>query len=360
MYKYVITITNKNDNIDGKLQILDNSKEVQSANFNPELILCDLVDANKILKIENDTLDIEYYKYEKSFGIDLYVYDDAQYWNFREKLIKIIKGKKRLSIEDLEKIKVIYKMEVDCQISNKNIEISKFKEFNGRFHKNLTDEQAERIKNIYEVLKDETLDIMEEYKNSDEEISEEKKKELDDLYNKFNTSSKESIKNDYNKMVKQLDTSIEQQIKFDNDFVYTYTCFSVSGILYSILHYLVANKYRFLRCPHCKNYFATKKRNAVYCKRKSKLKGYENRDCGSAQATYIKKLKKRKEYILTYLNNYCDNYNLIEKFKVRYKNLFKMVSSNPTIENLEKLNNLLSKEYIQEHYYKYNIKTRKK
>lgn len=356
-YTYIITIDSKDGNVNGKLQVLGQDDELKSATFNPELILCDLISSNKVLKIENDKVSIEYYEYEKSFGIDLYVSNDPQYWNFREELFEVIQNKKKIEIKDLDKIKDAYKIKANCEISNKDIEIFQFKKLNGEFTKGLTDEQAERIKNIYDVLKDETLDIMEEYKNSDEEISEEKKKELDDLYNKFDTSSKESIKIDYDNMVEQLDASIEEQIKFDNDFVYTYTCYSVGGILYCILHYLMANNYRFLKCPHCENYFATKKRNAKYCNRKSKLKGYENKDCATAKRLALKKLKKRENNVLAYLEIFCDKPKVRKEFKQKYEKFFKQVQNKPSIKNLEKLDKFLSKKYIKDNYYKYNAMT---
>lgn len=357
-YTYIITIDSKDSNVNGKLQVLGHDDELKSATFNPELILCDLINSNKVLKIEDDKVNIEYYEYEKSFGVDLYVYDDPQYWRFREELIDVIQNKKKIEIKDLDKIKDAYKIKANCEISNKDTEIFQFKKLNGEFTKGLTDEQAERIKNIYDVLKDETLDIMEEYKNSDEEISEEKKKELDDLYNKFDTSSKESIKIDYDNMVERLDVSIEEQIKFDNDFVYTYTCYSVGGLLYCILHYLMANNYRFLKCPHCENYFATKKRNAKYCSRKSKLKGYENKDCATAKRLALKKLKKRENHVISYFKKTCTaNPNVVKKFKTLYEKTLKQVEEKPIAENIEELDNLLNRKYLKENYYKYKDET---
>lgn len=357
-YTYIITIDSNNGNVNGKLQVLGHDDKLKSVTFNPELILCDLINSNKVLKIEDDKVSIEYYEYEKSFGIDLYVYDDPQYWKFREELIEVIHNKKKIEIKDLDKINDAYKIKANCEISNRDTEIFQFKKLNGEFTKGLTDEQAERIKNIYDVLKDETLDIMEECKNSDKEIPEEKKKELDDLYNKFDTSSKESIKIDYDNMVEQLDASIEEQIKFDNDFVYTYTCYSVGGILYCILHYLMANNYRFLKCPHCENYFATKKRNAKYCNRKSKLKGYENKDCATAKRLAFKKLKKRENNVLSYLENYCaSSPKVIKKFKTVCEKTLIKAENEPTIKNIEKLNHILDRKYVKENYYIYKDKT---
>ena len=102
---------------------------------------------------------------------------------------------------------------------------------------------------------------------------------------------------------------------------------------------------------------SNKKRNAKYCNRKSKLKGYENKDCATAKRLALKKLKKRENNVLTYLEIFCDKPKVRKEFKQKYEKFFKQVQNKPTIKNLEKLDNVLSKKYIKDNYYKYNAMT---
>ena len=46
-YTYIITIDSKDGNVNGKLQVLGHDDELKSATFNPELILCDLINSNR-------------------------------------------------------------------------------------------------------------------------------------------------------------------------------------------------------------------------------------------------------------------------------------------------------------------------
>jgi len=50
---------------------------------------------------------------------------------------------------------------------------------------------------------------------------------------------------------------------------FTYTCYAIEDIIFSVLHYLVLFKYKFRKCEHCGNYFAVKKFKEKYCPRKS-------------------------------------------------------------------------------------------
>lgn len=63
---------------------------------------------------------------------------------------------------------------------------------------------------------------------------------------------------------------------------YFYQCYSPSDILFSILHFLALNKYKFKTCDHCGKYFATTNLKKQYCDRFSEYPGYEKYDCYNA------------------------------------------------------------------------------
>ena len=63
---------------------------------------------------------------------------------------------------------------------------------------------------------------------------------------------------------------------------YVYQCYSPSDILFSVIHFLALNKYKFAICTHCGKYFATNNLKNIYCDRFSEYPGYENFDCYNA------------------------------------------------------------------------------
>ena len=84
----------------------------------------------------------------------------------------------------------------------------------------------------------------------------------------------------------------------DNARIFTYTCYDVKDIIFSVVHYLVLQKYQFNQCGHCNKYFATKTLKNKYCKRKSPYKGYgrfsgfEKTECEQAVRDILQEIRR--------------------------------------------------------------------
>ncbi|MDR0912332.1 MAG: hypothetical protein LBM96_07020 [Methanobrevibacter sp.] len=359
--KYIVDIAIKNSKISGILKVIENNNTVKSSHFNPALVLCDLISANKILKIENDSFNLEYYKYEKSFGIDLYVANEPQYWNIREKIYSIINSDQKSSI-DLGQIQRICEIEFSHSVTTKENAILDYKELNGFNNDKIGKDEIDEIADKYKKMELLAKELPDEYFIKNNEKTDFNFLEQNSVFveieneNTIIPKSTDELVSTYERINKKVNKAIEEQINIDNDYIYSYTCYSVAGILYSVLHYLITNKYRFLKCSHCENYFATKKRNANYCERNSKLKGYNDKSCQLAKKRSLNALSERYNDIRDRLEDTI-NEEGFKKFKKEYKKYRDIIFEKPTIKNIEKLTNFLKKENIKEFRLKYKVDT---
>jgi len=84
----------------------------------------------------------------------------------------------------------------------------------------------------------------------------------------------------------------------DNARIFTYTCYDVKDIIFSVVHYLILQKYQFNQCSHCGRYFATKTLKNKYCKRKSPYTGYgrfssfEQTECEQAVRDILQEIRR--------------------------------------------------------------------
>ena len=78
---------------------------------------------------------------------------------------------------------------------------------------------------------------------------------------------------------------------------FTYVCHSLEDIIFSVWHYLILLRYKFNRCNHCGNHFATKTLKQKYCKRNSPYEAYQHLGCEQAVRNIAQKLKRRKNAI---------------------------------------------------------------
>jgi len=89
----------------------------------------------------------------------------------------------------------------------------------------------------------------------------------------------------------------------DNAHMFSYSCYNEQDIIFSVLHYLILNKYKFRKCGHCGKYFATKTDKFIYCNRKSPYKGYgifsgfEHLECEQAVRNIRQEIRRDKKRI---------------------------------------------------------------
>ena len=136
-----------------------------------------------------------------------------------------------------------------------------------------------------------------------------------------------------------------------NDLIFTYTCFNIQDIIFSVLHYLILHKYKFRKCRHCGRYFSTNSDKTIYCKRKSPYKGYgrltncEHLECEKAVRYICQQIRLERNRIDDHL---CDldrknNTENSSEFLNKCAEYTEEMKRHFTVENLKGYEKLLTK-----------------
>lgn len=124
---------------------------------------------------------------------------------------------------------------------------------------------------------------------------------------------------------------------------YFYQCYSPSDILFSIMHFIALNKYKFKPCMHCGRYFATDNFKNLYCKRFSEYPEYQKFDCYEAVKRIRQKIQRNHRQIS---NNLRKNYmpENLDNFEMKFYQLLDELKDHSDYETINKCLNFLSKE----------------
>jgi hypothetical protein len=147
--------------------------------------------------------------------------------------------------------------------------------------------------------------------------------------------------------------SVKSALNFDvsNYHNYFYECYSLSDLIYAILHFLALGKYKFSMCPHCNRYFATTTYKQKYCYRRSNYPGFEHLNCEQVVRNILQDLRRQRQRINRNLDlNYNSKY---EEFFSKSNELIARVMEEPSRENIDNAYNYIN---IDRHY----TKTKKK
>jgi len=136
----------------------------------------------------------------------------------------------------------------------------------------------------------------------------------------------------------------------DNAHLFSYTCYNVQDIIFSVLHYLILQKYKFIQCGHCGKYFAAKSEKTIYCKRKSPYKGYgrfsgfENLECEQAVRNIRQEIRRDKKRIDDYICALDRQNNTTKSFDFANKceNYEKKMQKHFTTDNLKEFEEFLA------------------
>ena len=124
---------------------------------------------------------------------------------------------------------------------------------------------------------------------------------------------------------------------------YVYQCYSPSDILFSVIHFLTLNKYKFAICTHCGKYFATNNLKNIYCDRFSEYPGYEKLDCYNAVKRIRQQIKRKYRQIYKNLSaNYtCE---ILDNFVKQYDKLSLELNKHSDYDIINDCFTFLSKE----------------
>ncbi|WP_283606646.1 hypothetical protein [Faecalispora anaeroviscerum] len=312
---YTVKLLRTTDKLLGVLEERrDNGLIVNSSEFDPSTILCDLLYTieltNPQKKHSNDIPDFSFkdnhqehpfcFKQRTVYSSKTQMYFDLKrYFLMLDELSKIITNNIHLTMIDFEVLKQFFGLEFTYQI---------------------------------------------EFKQQNPEYFELKK---------YDKEKYQYIPLEYNYDY-DFETMLAHNENLEHRFVYT--CHSTLDIVFSVLHYLFFNKFQFRKCEHCEKTFATQTLKQKYCSRKSPCKEYTHLDCGAAVDHFMKKIKKRRKLIMTCLNNFYPlAYN---KFMVEYDahNLVADKQTTRSWKTLEKLDFITSKEYVKNKWYRAEYK----
>lgn len=124
---------------------------------------------------------------------------------------------------------------------------------------------------------------------------------------------------------------------------YVYQCYSPSDILFSVIHFLALNKYKFAICTHCGKYFATNNLKNIYCDRFSEYPGYENFDCYNAVKRIRQQIKRTYQQIYKNLRAYY-TYEIFNNFVTQYDKLLLELNKHSDYDIIDDCFTFLSKE----------------
>lgn len=120
-----------------------------------------------------------------------------------------------------------------------------------------------------------------------------------------------------------------------------YTCANIQQVVFSILHFLILNGYKFANCKHCGRLYATQNLKNTYCSRTSPYPGYERYYCKDAVKRINDALEKRRKTVYERLRIRANEYGYGSKYGTIFRNFqdkcceYKAtIKENASIENL--------------------------
>jgi hypothetical protein len=138
---------------------------------------------------------------------------------------------------------------------------------------------------------------------------------------------------------------------------FTYTCYKAEDIMFSVLHYLVLLKYKFRKCEHCGNYFATKTFKEKYCTRKSPYtyipskssnpsdKNPKNYECDAAVDLIKNRIRSTRKSLCKKLTPNDDYTNpAYQKFSKECEPYQDIIKKQASVNNLELFERFLDKK----------------
>ena len=140
-----------------------------------------------------------------------------------------------------------------------------------------------------------------------------------------------------------IDTALS--LNFSDITQYFYECYSMSDIIFAILHFLASRQYKFNICAHCGRYFATTSYKQKYCFRKSPMQQYAHLNCEQAVRNITQEINRGYKRIYNNLHqNHAEENNTISNFLKKYDAARNDFNIHPNIENIEKCFTVLDKK----------------
>lgn len=140
-----------------------------------------------------------------------------------------------------------------------------------------------------------------------------------------------------------IDTALS--FSFSDITQYFYECYSMSDVVFAILHFLASRQYKFNICAHCGRYFATTSYKQKYCFRKSPMQQYKHLNCEQAVRNITQEINRGYKRIYNNLyQNHSKEPSILSDFLEKYNTARNDFNNYPNIENIEKCFAVLDKK----------------
>lgn len=138
-----------------------------------------------------------------------------------------------------------------------------------------------------------------------------------------------------------LDTALNYNLSECDEFFYE--CYSMSDLVYCILHFLALNKYKINQCNHCGGFFATRTFKQKYCPRNSLYPKYEHLNCEQAIRNISQDFSRKYSSIY---NNLLMNYTHehLNRFYKEYQSAHEAFKKEPSVSNITACYDILLKK----------------
>ena len=135
---------------------------------------------------------------------------------------------------------------------------------------------------------------------------------------------------------------------------YFYQCYTHADIVFSILHFLALNKYKFNKCAHCERFFPTQNLKNLYCSRFSQFPEREKYSCYEAVKRIKQDIKRKHTQIY---KNLSENYlpHQLNSFESKYSDVIDELNQYPNYHSINKCYKVVDKKRW---YNKKSIRTR--
>ncbi len=124
---------------------------------------------------------------------------------------------------------------------------------------------------------------------------------------------------------------------------YFFQCYSPSDILFSILHFLVINNYKFRKCDHCDRIFATQNLKVQYCSRLSEYPNFVHLHCADAVKNIRQDLRRTQTRMYRNIHAHQSPF-VASKFTDAFDKAFDSVKKKSSYEAIRNCYKTLDKE----------------
>ena len=313
----------------------------ENISFDPLLILADLRYSEKELEHDDLFFDAFDYEFEYAFGEHIKVDNRDQYATLVLAIKQIIKqsydSQCSINLNQIELLKsffdITFQFTPIIEVTNplKHIKVN-----NDMLDKFLDKPLANILKEIQDEKLEKIHDMALDSKHESDLVSylDAKLANLPNIKTKVPLHFSIDVPDKIEQALHYSHYSVENFLNYNLSkcHEYFYECYSLADVIFSVLHFLALNRYKFNKCLHCDRYYAAS--TYKYCSRHSLYPTFEHLPCDEAQKNIKQKISREHRKIY---KNLFENYppEVLEDFETKYSTELKSVKEHPNTTNID-------------------------